>query len=134
MKALWLSFALVATAVAAPLPVKNGAVVRVPSGQRAVGLQAGSDGWRIEVGYFNAGTVDVIDVTPGTPARTMRVAVDGTSIRLDPVRFAGGHVYRVQARDDDKQQLLSAYVYLYPAATAGPAQKAPTKFDFSRDE
>src|SRR5882672_8251048 len=67
--------------------------------QKALGLRplpAGA-GWRLDLAA-DADSVDIIDLTPGTPARTTTLPVVAHGLRFDPLRFAGGHVYRVQAR------------------------------------
>lgn len=118
MRGLALGFvlSLSALAVAEPLPVKHAEAVRVPvagKSQRAIGLRAlpGGAGWRLDLAA-DGEQADVIDVTPGTPARTLAVTVVGRTLKLDAPRFAGGHVYRVALRSGAHSAW--SYVYLYP--------------------
>jgi hypothetical protein len=135
-----LAFAIVvswcALAVAEPLPVKHVEAVRVAvanKSQHAIGLRAlpGGAGWRLELA--GAGdAADIIDVTPGTPARTLSVAVVGRTLTFDAQRFAGGHVYRVQLRGHSAW----SFVYLYPdpATLKLPAKKGTERVRFDADE
>ena len=111
-----------ALALAEPLPVKHVAAVRVSvanKSQHALGLRAlpAGAGWRLELAASDGDSADVIDVTPGTPARTLTIAVVGRTLTFDALRFAGGHVYRVQLRGD-KRGASWSFVYLYPDAAA----------------
>jgi len=132
-------FVFCAAASAGPLKVKNAVAVRVnmaAGSQRGLGVKPERDGWRLQLSLatVNKDTqVDVIDVTPGTPARTVSVVLHGDEAVLDGQRFEGGHVYRVQLRST--AGLDSAYVYLYPSASASAAAKeGPTKLEFAEDE
>ena len=117
-----------ALATAEPLPVKHAEAVRVSVAnkhERAVGLRArpGGAGWQLELAA-DGQSADVIDVTPGTPARTLAVTVVGRTLKFDALRFAGGHVYRVQLRGD--KRMAWGFVYLYPDPAAlkmAPAKK-----------
>lgn len=112
--ALGLVLSWSALAVAEPLPVKRVEAVRVSvanKSQHAIGLRAlpGGAGWRLELAAAGDGA-DAIDVTPGTPARMLSVPLIGRALAFDALRFAGGHVYRVQLRGDRRW----SFVYLYP--------------------
>lgn len=107
-----------ALVAAEPLPVKHVEAVRVSvanRSQHALGLRAlpAGGGWRLDLAG-DGDTAEIIDVTPGTPARTLTVAVIGRMLKLDPLRFAGGHVYRVQLNGDKRPSW--SFVYLYPDA------------------
>jgi len=126
-----LAFAIVcswcALAVAEPLPVKHVEAVRVSvanKSQHAIGLRAlpGGAGWRLELAGAGE-AADIIDVTPGTPARMLSVAVVGRALSFDAVRFAGGHVYRVQLRGDKRAPWSFVYLYPDPAALKLPPRK-----------
>jgi hypothetical protein len=122
------SFLLAGTAAFADgLPARNGDEVRLNVNQKskkALRLRPAGEGWRLELGVTNAnGVADVFDVTPGTPARTMAVNVNGGSILFDRVRFAGGHAYRVQLHSDGKAT-ASGFVFLVPDP---PAKEAPRR-------
>jgi hypothetical protein len=123
-----LAFALVTSWCAlagAELPVKHVDSVRVSvanKSQKALALHATpGGGWRLDL-EGDGDSADVIDVTPGTPARTITIAVVTNTIKFDSVRFAGGHVYRVQL--NGKKRASASLVYLYPAATV---EKLPKK-------
>ena len=135
-----LAFAIVgswcALAVAEPLPVKHVTAVRVAVGnksQSAIGLRAlpGAAGWRLELAG-GGDAADIIDVTPGTPARTLAVVVVGRVLTFDALRFTGGHVYRVQLRG----QKAWSFVYLYPdpATMKLPAKKGTERVRFEPDD
>ena len=129
-----LAFAMVfsfgALAVAEPLPVKHVEAVRVSvasRSQHAIGLRAlpGGAGWRLELATDgDGGSADAIDVTPGTPARMLSVAVVGRALSFDAVRFAGGHVYRVQLRGEKRAPWSFVYLYPDPAALKLPPKKS----------
>ena len=108
-----------------PLPVKHIEAVRVSvsnRSQKALGLHATpSGGWRLDL-EGDGVSADVIDLTPGTPARTVTIAVITNTIKFDRVRFAGGHVYRVQLNGGPKGPSVSL-VYLFP--DGAPAKMAP---------
>lgn len=127
--ALGLLLSWSALAVAEPLPVKRVEAVRVSvasKSQHAIGLRAlpAGAGWRLELAADGDGA-DAIDVTPDTPARRLSVPVVGRTLRFDALRFAGGHVYRVQLRGDRRW----SFVYLYPdpATLKIPAKKSGTE-------
>lgn len=107
--------AATATARAEPLQVRNAQEVRVVvagKAHRAFALKPARDGgWTLELGGL-AGVVELFDVTPGTPARTLTLMGSTGPLRLDSVRFVGGHVYRVQLRAGAR--IASAFVYLHP--------------------
>jgi hypothetical protein len=113
----WCALAISApVAVAEPLAVRHAEAVRVSVAHKshpALGLRAlpAAAGWRLELAGEGA-AADVIDVTPGTPARTLSVPVIGRALVFDTLRFAGGHVYRVQLRGDGRTSW--SFVYLYP--------------------
>jgi hypothetical protein len=122
-----------------PLPVKHIEAVRVSvsnRAQKALGLRAATGGgWRLDL-EGDGVSADVIDLTPGTPARTVTIAVITNTIRFDSARFAGGHVYRVQLNGGPKGPLASL-VYLYPDAAPAkmPAKKAgPQRVRFDGNE
>ncbi len=101
-----------------------------------VGLRARSDGWRLRLQETGGGaTAELIDVTPGTPARMLNVMVTGDELLLDTVRFEGGHVYRLQIRRGDRT-IGSGFVYLYPAAPLKdmPRSRQPAKMQFTPTE
>ncbi len=127
--ALGLVLSWSALAMAEPLPVKRVEAVRVSvasRSQHAIGLRAlpGGAGWRLELAADGDGA-DAIDVTPGTPARMLSVPVVGRTLTFDALRFAGGHVYRVQLRGDKRW----SFVYLYPdpATLKLPVKKSGTE-------
>jgi hypothetical protein len=111
-----------APAAAEPLPVKHVEAVRVSvanKSQHALGLRAlpAGAGWRLDLaGEGDSDSADIIDVTPGTPARTLTVVVIARTLKFDPLRFAGGHVYRVQLHG--AKRAAWSFVYLYPDAAA----------------
>lgn len=116
-------------AAAEPLPVKRVEAVRVSvasKSQHAIGLRAlpAGAGWRLDLASDgDGGSADAIDVTPGTPARMLSVAVIGRTLTFDPVRFAGGHVYRVQLRGEKRAPWSFVYLYPDPAALKLPPRK-----------
>src|SRR5437667_1370330 len=84
--------------VAPPLKPTEIRVSVANKSQKALGLRplpAGA-GWRLDLAA-DADSVDIIDLTPGTPARTTTLPVAGRALRFDALRFAAGHVYRVQS-------------------------------------
>lgn len=122
MKSLVLASLLLSIPAAAePLKARNTKEVRVAvSGRELRGLQVRptSEGWRLELGaQRGSGAAEVIDVTPGTPARFVTVAITAGEVLFDRVRFVGGHVYRVQLRVDG-QASASGYIYLAPEIVA----------------
>jgi hypothetical protein len=139
-----LAFVIVASscalAVAEPLPVKHVEAVRVSvanRSQHAFGLRAlpGAAGWRLELtAARDADAADIIDVTPGTPARTLTVAVVGRMLTFDPLRFTGGHVYRVALRGDKRAAWSFVYLYPDPATLKLPAKKGTERVRFDPDE
>jgi hypothetical protein len=116
-----LAFAVVTTwctLAIAELPVKHVDSIRVSvanKSQKALALHATpGGGWRLDL-EGDGESADVIDLTPGTPARTTTLAVVTNTIKFDPVRFLGGHVYRVQLNGGKRSSV--SLVYLYPDAT-----------------
>jgi hypothetical protein len=111
--------------------------VRVAGGAKmGVGLRPHSDGWRLRLEETGGGArAELIDVTPGTPARTLSVMVSGDELLLDHVRFHGGHVYHVMIRRGEKS-IGSGFVYLYPAAPIKdlPRTREPAKMQFTPTE
>ena len=95
------SSCILATGAAQAEPSRQSETVRVSlagRAQRATALRwvgGGGGGWQLEVATDRT-RAELIDVTPGTPARTLSVPVVGGALSLDAVRFAGGHVYRAQ--------------------------------------
>jgi hypothetical protein len=125
-------------AARAELPAKHAESVRVSvlnRAQKALGLRAlEGGGWRLELTSESV-SADLIDMTPGTPARTLTVAVVGGTLKLDGVRFIAGHVYRVQLNGGAKPSV--GLVYLYPDASAAKmsTKKAGTqRVRFDADE
>jgi hypothetical protein len=106
-----------ASALAEPLMAKNAADVRVSVANKtrhAFSLKPlATGGWQLELAA-DGERADLIDVTPGTPARTLTVAVVARVVRFDDVRFVGGHVYHLSLRSGAR--VSSGFVYLYPAA------------------
>ena len=127
-----------ALATAEPLSVKHVEAVRVSvanRSQHALGLRAlpGAAGWRLELA--GAGdAADIIDVTPGTPARTLSVAVIAHALLFDALRFTGGHVYRVALRGDKRATWSFVYLYPDPATLKLPAKKGTERVRFDPDE
>jgi hypothetical protein len=138
-------FSLVAIAGAAPsvtLEARDAQSVRVKvGGESRIGFglrpRAG-EGWRLRLVEMNHGAhAEVVDVTPGTPARTLRVAMSGGELFFDHVRFQGGHVYRVQLRQG-AALAGHAFVYLYPEAVVkeaprGKESSRPAKIEFREE-
>ena len=126
-----LAFVIVASwclSAAAEPAVKNGETVRVSlagRSQRAVGLRYAETGWSYD-GARERTRADLIDMTPGTPARTLSVTIVGNTLKLDGVRFVGGHVYRAQLSGGARPAPTVLLLYLYPdPATAKlPSKKA----------
>lgn len=117
-----------AIAAAEPLPVKHVEAVRVSvasRSQHAIGLRAlpAAAGWRLELAG-DGDSAEVIDVTPGTPARMLSVPVVGRTLTFDALRFAGGHVYRVQLRGDKRTTWSFVYLYPDPATLKLPPKKS----------
>jgi hypothetical protein len=126
-------------ALAAPLESKNAEAVRVAvNRQPRLGLgvkpSAGSEGWRLQLKDPKDGTAQVVDVTPGTAARTLKLSMNAGELVFDTVRFVGGHVYHVQLHHG-ADTTSSGFVYLYPSAAPKPApQKAmPQHLKFETD-
>jgi hypothetical protein len=122
----------------AELPVKHLDSVRVSvanKSQKALALHASAGGgWRLDL-ECDGDSADVIDVTPGTPARTITLAVITNTLKFDAVRFAGGHVYRVQL--NGKKGARASLVYLYPDASKlklPPAKKGAQRVRFDADD
>lgn len=126
-----------ANAGAAPLQAKNGSDVRIAVANQArhafaLKPSAGHDGWRLEL-VGDALSADIVDVTPGTPARTITVAVAARTLCFDNVRFTGGHVYQVQLRS--AAGLSSGLVYLTPEPAAKErARKGAERVRFDVDD
>jgi hypothetical protein len=139
MRVLFLSFLLFgAVAQADGLPARNGDEVRLNVNQKsrkATRLRPSSEGWRLELAASSAnGAADVFDVTPGTPARTLSVMVNGGSLLFDRVRFVGGHAYRVQLRSNGRA-IDSGFVFLVadPPLKVAPRRGAE-RLRFEPDE
>ena len=129
-----------ALAAAEPLPVKHVEAVRVSvanKSQHAFGLRAlpAGAGWRLDLAG-DGDSADVIDVTPGTPARTLTVAVIGRALKFDALRFAGGHVYRVQLHGDKRSSWSFVYLYPDPSTLKLPPRRPGTaqRVRFDADE
>jgi hypothetical protein len=133
------SWAALAGAEPPPPPVKHAPpTIRVSlanRSQKALALHATpAGGWRLDL-EVDAVSADVIDLTPGTPARTVTLAVVTNTIKFDSVRFAGGHVYRVQL-NGGKRPIVNL-VYLYPDASAAkmpPKKAGPQRVRFDADD
>lgn len=106
-----------AGALAEPLPAKNAEDVRVSVANKprhAFALRPlAAGGWQLDLGA-DADRAELIDVTPGTPARTLSLPVLARTVRFDAARFVGGHVYHVSLRAGAR--VTSGFVYLHPAA------------------
>jgi hypothetical protein len=130
---------LSAGALAAPLEARNAEPVRVTVAKQAkqgFGLRARPEGWRLDLGPVGGNaTAEVVDITPGTAARTLMVVVNGDSLLFDNTRFWGGHVYRVQLRRAG-QPVSSGIVYLYPdpQLKEAPRSTQPARVKFAADE
>src|SRR6478672_2022388 len=102
---------------AEPLKARNHEVIQVKVGSQrrgTIALHARPEGWRLELSGSTAnGSAEVVDLTPGTPARTLSVIINGDELLLDNTRFIANHVYRVQLRRGGVA-VESGYVYLYP--------------------
>jgi hypothetical protein len=141
MKSLLVASLLLSIPAAAePLKARNTKEVRVAvSGKELRGLQVrpSTEGWRLELGaQRGSGVVEVIDVTPGTPARFVSVAITAGEVLFDRVRFVGGHVYRVQLRVDG-QPSASGYIYLAPETIVKEAPRSRAervRFDANEPE
>ena len=141
MKSLLVASLLLSIPAAAePLKARNTKEVRVAvAGRELRGLQVRptTEGWRLELGaQRGSGAAEVIDVTPGTPARFVTVAITAGEVLFDRVRFVGGHVYRVQLRVDN-QPSASGYVYLVPETPVKEAPRSRTervRFDGNEQE
>ena len=118
-KVLLASLLLSATAAAEPALKALDPHVRVVNarGHKALNLKASPTGWRLELRGEDDGVAEVFDVTPGSPARTVTLALRRGLVTFDRARFAGGHVYRVALRGD-AATLGVGFVYLYPEAPA----------------
>jgi hypothetical protein len=126
-------------AIGSPLKARNPEIVQVKVGGQAkqgIALRSHPEGWRLELSGSTAnGTAELVDLTPGTPARTLAVPVNGDELLLDAARFIGGHVYRVQLRRGGVA-VESGLVYLYPSPVLkdAPQTKVPQRLKFSADE
>jgi hypothetical protein len=133
--------ALLAGAPATATPSRTRSLrVKVGNGtRRGIGLHGAADGWHLELARGDAHRLaEVIDVTPGAPARTLTLAVGNDEVVLDPRRFVGGHVYQVLLLGDDVRQ-ETRWVFLFPSATRTkdspqPPPKEPQKIKFVDDE
>jgi hypothetical protein len=141
MRSASLAFVLLffASAGAEPLVARNGDEIRLLVAQKprkAVRLKPEPQaGWRLELGGPHvSGVAELIDVTPGTPARTIAIAVSGGAAILDQVRFTGGHAYHVQVHLDG-QPSASGFVYLVsgPPAKAAP-RRGTQRIRFDKDD
>jgi hypothetical protein len=94
--------------------------------QLATGLHAlpAGAGWRLDV-TSDAQSADIIDLTPGTPARTFTLSVLSRALRFDSMRFVGGHVYRVALRS--RGRVSASLVYLYPDPAMAKLPKSGTQ-------
>jgi len=131
-----LSFSSSANA-AASLRLRGAKVVRV-RGVSGTPFQLASDGtgWRLELADLPAGgtSAELIDVTPGTPARTLSLVVDGATLHLDDLRFAAGHVYRLQLRKAGAAVAVG-FIYLPPRTDdAAPTRRPSNRVDFAEGE
>jgi hypothetical protein len=90
-----------------------------------------SGGWRVTLlGRVASGAAQLIDLTPGTPARTLSATVLGGELTLDTPRFVAGHVYQLQLRGEGGPG-SSALVYLVPPRTEkAPRRAGPTRVRF----
>ncbi len=128
MRGLALGLVCTWTALAAadPLPVKHVDSIRVSvanKSQKALALHpTAAGGWRLDL-EGDGTSADVIDMTPGTPARTLTVQVVMSTLKFDSARFAGGHVYRVQLNGGKRPSV--SLVYLYPDASVAKMPKKP---------
>jgi len=117
--------------------VKNGETVRVSlagRSQRAVGLRYTDAGWSLDVTGERT-RADLIDMTPGTPARTLSVAIVGGTLKLDTVRFVGGHVYRAQLAGGARPTVMLVYLRPDPATAKVSSKKAGAeRVRFDADE
>ncbi len=123
----------------AALKTRDAEAVRVKvagAPKMGVGLRPRSDGWRLRLEETGGGaSAELIDVTPGTPARMLNVMVSGDELLLDSVRFQGGHVYHVSIRRGERA-IGSGFVYLYPTAPLKdlPRDRVPAKMQFTPTE
>lgn len=131
-----LSFSSSANAAASLLRLRGAKVVRV-RGVSGTPFQLASDGtgWRLELADLPAGgtSAELIDVTPGTPARTLSLVVDGATLHLDDLRFAAGHVYRLQLRKAGAAVAVGL-VYLPPRADDAAPRRSSNRVDFAEGE
>jgi hypothetical protein len=102
--------------------------------QKALGLKPlpAAAGWRLDL-TADVDAADIIDLTPGTPARTISLSIIGRALRFDRMRFVAGHVYRVQLKSSGKPASLT-FVYLYPEATAEPRRRGTERVKFAPGE
>ena len=122
----------VAARASAPLPARDGESVRVVVNQRsraAVALRPRAGAWRLSLAV-GATSAEIVDVTPGTPARTLTLAVDGGELVFDDARFAGGHVYQVRLRLPRDRHDAIGFVYLHPAPVAPSRARGPQHMSF----
>jgi hypothetical protein len=121
---------------AAALRLRGAKVVRV-RGVAGTPFQIAADasGWRLELAELPAAgtSAELIDVTPGTPARMLTVRVEGTTLHLDDFRFVAGHVYRLQLRKAGAPMAV-ALVYLPPRADDLPRATSSNRVDFVEGE
>jgi hypothetical protein len=139
LPALLFALLVAAPAQALPLQLKNAESVRVQVNRQskpAFALRPDKDreGWRLAFVDGANGSAELVDVTPGTPARTLAVPINGGELFLDGGRFAGGHVYHLVLRRSGAF-VGSSYVYLYPVAPLkeGP-RRGPQRVQFVADE
>ncbi len=142
MRVALILFALVSAvgpAVASPLKARNSEVIQLKVGSQrrdTIALRARTEGWRLVLSGTTAnGSAEIVDLTPGTPARTLSVILNGDELLLDNTRFVGGHVYRVQLRRGGVA-VESGFVYLYPMVYLkdAPRSKEPQRLKFAGDE
>jgi hypothetical protein len=105
--------------------------------RRGVGLSHEADGWHLELASVESTIAQIIDVTPGAPARTLTLAIHDGELIFDPRRFAGGHVYQVSLMSDAASQ-GTRWVFLVPAPTRVKeptvAPKEPQQLKFIEHE
>jgi hypothetical protein len=125
--------ALASSVDAAPLVARNVKRVRVHVNRRArrgLGVQSIPHGWRLALRDRGSGDAQAIDVTPGTPARTVDMPVAGGVLFFDLDRFAAGHTYHVRVhRAGMGARVARGYVYLLPPPRRPTA--APQRLDFT---
>jgi hypothetical protein len=115
-------------AAASPLKIRNGSTVRVAlHGKReaGVGLKKKGNAWRVELAVGAGETVELVDVTDGTPSAKWEVQPTDGALVLDEERFVPGHAYRLTLKKG-LDALGSTLVYLYPPTMTG---KSKVTFD-----